>query len=259
VLRTQRPRREKTVQHPPPFDLDRFVAGELSKDAEIEIVSHVKSCGVCDAYLKNVALDRDALLFRTPPATFVDRIETLASMGKSPAKLYESTFWKAAAAAVAAMAAGILIFISLPENKPATTRWMGSTPAIEVYLNRNGITQTINDLKPIVGDRLRYKITLPPGKQGYAALVGIEGRSVLPLLPGRGDSDPFFVSGERLLPGSVEIEPGNNSTSLILIVREKPFAMGDIVKEVEKSITVSPDDVSVPGIVNRIQTNTGLP
>jgi hypothetical protein len=235
------------------------MAGELTEDAEIETTAHIRSCEICSNYINNIATDKDALLFRTPPATFAYRIENLTSISESRTRQGESRLWKGAAAAITATMVSLLIFLSLPKNQPATTRWRGSTPAIEIYLNRNGQTQTINELKPIAGDRLRYKITLPPGRQAYAALIGIEGTSAFPMLPGRVDSEPFMISGESLLPGSVEIEPGNQSTVLVLIVRQQRFTVEGLIREIRDASKVSVDDFKVAGIVHRLRTTPGLP
>jgi hypothetical protein len=161
--------------------------------------------------------------------------------------------------AVIASAACLLVFLSLSPQKTATTRWMGNSPAVKIYVNRNGNTQTISGSKPLVGDRLRYKVTIPQGQKAYAVLVGIEDGRVFPLIPDRIDSEPFRVSGETMLPGSVEIEPGNSDTVLFLIVREKSFAIRDIVNEVKSKFAVAPDKLDVPGVVSRIQTNPASP
>jgi hypothetical protein len=106
---------------------------------------------------------------------------------------------------------------------------------------------------------LRYKITLPPGKRAYAALLTVEGNDVIPVLPGRVEAEPYPVSGETILPGSVEIEPGNESSVVLVIVREGRFAIKDILKEVKNAAAASPDKIDVPGVVSRLQIAPGAP
>lgn len=248
------------MRHPPTFNLDRYAAGELSQDVEAEISEHILICERCKHYLDTIASDKEELLLRIPAATFAYRVEALASSGNNSTRQRQSQWWKAAATASAAVALCILIWMSLPKNEPARTRWMGGTPVVQIYVDRNGNTQTINELKPIARDRLRYRITLSPGKRAYAVLVGVEGNEVLPLLPNRTDSAPFPVLGETFLPGSVEIEPGNEASILLLIIREQRFVVGDVLNEVKKAAEgASLDKIDVVGVVNRLQISPSLP
>jgi anti-sigma factor RsiW len=248
--------REIELPHPPPFDLDRFAAGELTGDRKLEIQSHLDVCETCSEYIAGIEEDRAALLVRSPPTAFAYRVQS--RIGEQRASWPRSRVALGMGFAAAAVSGiGLWILLSLPASGPETTRWMGGAAAVQVYLNRGGQTRTLDGLRPVAGDRLSYGVTLPSGKKAYAVLVAIEGDEVFPVLPSRVDADPLMIAGESLLPGSVEIEPGKRPTVLLLIVRERAFEVERIIGEIREASKGGTEEFNLIGLVHRLEIVPG--
>lgn len=136
---------------------------------------------------------------------------------------------------------------------------MGDGAIVHVILNRDNKSMPYNNQHLHAGDRLRYEIVLPPGKQGYATLLGIEGMKVWSVIPQESSHEPYAVKGTAWLPGSVEIESGGLPVLLWLFVREDKFSIQELINEVKTHKITQNGATDIHGLRHRLNIMVGAP
>lgn len=248
--------------HPTSFTLDRLTAGELSGKAEETVQDHLTACDGCRKYIAERQAEQDELLEYLTPAVFAARIaEHAASEGPRPTMSpnRRKTVWGfgvALAAAATAILAVVVIGLYKTEPTPPddTIRWMGSDVVVQLHVLRDD--SILLGENPVVGDRVRYEVVLPPETEGYAAVIGIEQGQAFWVLPE--DGQPAFVTDATILEGSVDLQPGGGVVQLLLFVRPELFSSVTILDEVEHSLEATNGEWPV-GLAHELSVDLGQP
>jgi hypothetical protein len=229
------------MSHPCRFDLEQWMAGELDPEARGQIEAHVQQCGSCASFVRRSRQEQEALLARLPAASFALRIETLANQAERERKSWLSGWgWKVVLAGAAVGL--ILLFFWFQGGGPAgTSRWMGSSfAACQVYVQGDtGVTRLTGDVVRS-GESVRFELTLPADRVGYAVLLGKEGERVFPLLPAGSAETALLVSGVFWMPGSVKLDGAGAPVELLVFVRSAPYSVAELLAEVARDGALAP-------------------
>ena len=224
------------MTHPSRFELDRLVAGELESSRVAELKNHCVECEDCNRYLSSLEQDRDALMGRLNPGEFAARIEERFDKSR-PWWSRISTFRPAlvpslvTAATVALLAISLALWFSNPE--PPAVRWMGATATATVYVQHETDVSILQGQRVDAGDKVMFEVTLPPPKKGFVALIASEkGGIVTPVLPSLADDAAYEMTGTFRLPGAISSIAGDQPTRLLLVTRDAPFVIRDLLVEV---------------------------
>ncbi len=227
-MNTVAPGTENHALHPARRDLERWLAQEISGEEGQRIETHLASCRACCDFVETCRREQAALEARQPPPLFAARVLARAAPGTAPRPRWPFV--------LAASTASALLLIALLLWRPAAEgeRWRGGAAVVRVYLDRAGQRSLLGEQRPLAGDRLRYEITLPPGRRAYAALVALENGRALPVLPASRAAPPFEIAGTSLLPGAAALE-GGAPARLLLVIRPAPFAIDSLLAEIESA------------------------
>ena len=167
-------------------------------------------------------------------------------------------WWFGAAVSSAAAAVFAIAIIGLFNTEPVppddTIRWMGSDLVVRLHVLRDG--SVLTEVNPAVGDQVRYEVVLPPGMEGYAAVVGVEQGQAFVVLPE--DEHPALVANATFLEGSIDLQPGGGVVQLLLFVRPELFSIVVLIDEVERAVEAANDEWP-EGLAHELNVDLGQP
>jgi anti-sigma factor RsiW len=252
------------MSHPTTWEMQRWLAGELSTTQREALQDHLGGCPQCADYLASRQQEQAHLMERLPPETFAARISARAQTEAAlePRLQAAEPWWKRmprlwlwlpATAAAAAVALLLLVGRGQPPE-PGDVHWMGGQPAVRLVVQRG--PATLSDAVPRVGDRVRYEVTLPGDQRGYAAVMAIQEGEVVALSPPAPMALP--IHGPTWMPGSVALDPGGGLVRVLLFVRPDAFELAPLAEALRQAAPESAPRWP-PGLVHTFVVDLGNP
>jgi len=144
----------------------------------------------------------------------------------------------------------VSFFLWYSSPEPSAVRWMGATATVTVFVQHEADVSVLQGGRIEAGDKAMFEVMLPPGKRGFVALLALEkDGAVKPVLPSSDDDMAYEVTGTFRLPGAVTSIAGDPSTRLLLVTREEPFAVRDLMARMRELEVGSPVD----GLVREVE------
>jgi hypothetical protein len=254
------------VTHPSTYELELLFADE---NGSVSIKSHVAQCHECRAFIEELQQAQTLQLQKESPAEFMASI--MIQTGESKRMTQPSRFniripvfvW---AATVALLVAGASIFLysrlqinsTTPSFADTDLRRKGAAPpVVEVYINRNNNVHISRGATILPGDAVQYRITIPNGETGYAAVVAKENGNLQSVFPPNGVQTPLAVKGTFELPGAIWVEKNTTDLSLYLILNPEPFEMSTLIEKMKQQLDTSGSVDNLPCILS-IRSTSGV-
>lgn len=197
-------------------DLEAFAAGEPG----VAGAGHIERCDSCRAQVAALLLERDELLARVPPATFVAAVAARRRTNGSRARRRAVAVLSGLGLTVAA-AAGVALVLRSPPPSTQTSGVRLKGVGVHVLRKRGEIVAPLEAADRVrAGDGLRLAITLSEPAGISVWFVDRAGR--VDRYPGQ----PQFAlaAGETLLPGSVVVDDPCVDMELVVATRAGQFS-----------------------------------
>ncbi|MCA9565531.1 MAG: hypothetical protein KC561_18665, partial [Myxococcales bacterium] len=204
------------------FELDRYVAGELSPQEVARVEENLLTNADCRQYVEEIREEHRLLMERLPPQHLVARVLQAAEAEERKAapvrrnRRFQWVWGGLGLAAAAALMIFLLVRPETPEPNNPTIRWMGGDFVANLAISRDG--QVLETGTPLVGDLVRVELVLPPGQVGYASVIAVVGTDSVPVLPESGQVQ--VIEDSVWLDGSLALEPGGGLARVYAVVRE---------------------------------------
>jgi len=224
---------------------EQYLLGELPENKMEEIKAHLKESTNDAMRIEELKRSNEEILSSLPPKIFAERIHRRRLFsGTSTKKETDSSRFKAPllrrlAAPAAAMAmitvTAYFLMPMIPGQTPFTDTEEGirlkGGGGLSVYRKGKKEVERLKNLDPVKeGDLIQIAFTPPKG--GFAAVISIDGRSMVTVhYPLQGEQAASVSPGKRVvLKKSYELDDAPRFERFILITSEREFDVSQIQK-----------------------------
>lgn len=252
------------MTHPSRYELEQFFSNERKSPS---VVEHVAQCVQCNQMVAQMRQEQESLLQHKPAAEFISVVANPDGKDFGGMESKHSGFkipvlaWSFSMALLLCGVGYVFYTPSSPGqqttevSKESGLRWKGAAPVVEVFVNRDDEVMVSNDRVVLPGDRLQYRVTVPGGHTGFAALVALEDGKVDSIFPPDELGMPLMLTGSMELPGAVLIDEDTKALSLILVIRKQSFKMDDLLQAMSNEFQDSGNLENIEGVVSVRGTN----
>lgn len=207
--------------------LDRLLLASLPDGERTAAEAHVAACPECRERWREREEDRAHFEKFVLPRT-LPRIEARLEETSLPGWLRRR--WQLYVPAFGLALAALAVVVIAPPS--ADEGYIGvkgpGAPTLEVVADRGGRQFPVRPgthLKP--GDRIRFRVN--PGEARYLLIASRDGRGeVTVYFPYGGDASAQVEPGDRVLPGSIELDDATGTERLLAVFSDQPVRAADV-------------------------------
>jgi hypothetical protein len=246
------------------LEIERYVAGELDKEASACLAAHCEACPDCAGYLKKLRQAQDGFLREHPYAQFKQRFSPAHSLRHG---FFINWLRRPVLAPVYGVLAALLVLLPIAINRmallgPGEEILFKGAPHLSFLVKHDGKTAPGDPLDTFFADD-EIQVLYSAQRKCHISLISVDSRGKISMYnPDTNRSTcsiPAQAGSNRTYPVSIRLDNSKGVEILFALLSDRPLKTDDVKQWISSELNnVLPDVNLLPGRLEATKGKLGV-